>query len=306
MRPNNIIKNWLKYTCIAAYLALFLWLLMVNIHLFDHLSLPFFTLLLITTIFSFLANGMINYCLFQSVIEELSISNGLKLAIISNIGNYLPLSAGLIGKGIYLNKYHSLNYGEYAYLSVSMMLIHTSLSGIIGLIAIFHLGIINYELLLVFILLTSSIMFLIIAAYPFMGFSKQHLLAGINKSKTVIYNKILSLIFGQMIYIFTQMLVLYLSFAMIGKILTFWEILLYAAGLTITRFVNILPGSIGTREAILIVLGLYTGMAASIAILGIGIARITAIAVVFPWGLILYKNHLTQEKVQSHFLGKTP
>ena len=277
---------------ILLYVVFFFFLVQKNMHLFQYFTMGKSFGIISITISAVAAIGMINYVLFHAVIQNLRPKDGLKLAVVNTLGNYLPLSAGLIGKGIYLKKSFGLKYTEYASLMFSALILRISLSGFLGLAALSRLKIGDVELVVLFVCLALSASLFVLPYRPFFKNRLGEILKKISWGQKLIRRSFGSLSLWVTVLLCLQALVLALSFRAIGHECSYWHAMLYSSGIVLTRFLNFLPGAIGVREGIVIALGMYTGLGVTEAILGVGIARLAGVVVVFVWGILLYKDDL--------------
>jgi len=288
------LNKGLMQLLVAAYFILFGSLAWRHLELFKYFSVSMGALLLFAVASALIANGHINYFLFRSFAVGLTRHDGLKLAVLNNIGNYLPLSFGLISKGIYLKRVFGLGYGDYVSLSLAMVILHASISGILGLAALYRLGITRLEVILPFLFLALLGVTLRMPSYLAHTALFRGKIEKLKGAQAAFKKNFAQLSLWQLIYIVFQSAILLISFSAIGQSLGPWHILLYACGLTAIRFVSILPAGIGVRELIVIALGTYTGLGITAAVLAVGIARITTIFVVFTWGFLMYSKEVRE------------
>lgn len=198
------------------------------------------------------------------------------LSLASTFGNFLPMRAGTIVRAHYMKSVHNLDYihfGSIFSVRLILVLIASSICGIIALLSLntFNTG--AYTLLIVFtvlILLPSTIYLW----KPFQSDKGNHfILRAVKKFSNGIYElkraPIISI--SCLILIFIQLILLGLRFQIAAEIINhpieLPVIMVLVSLATIAAFTAITPGGLGIREALMGYATLATGTAFSLGML---------------------------------------
>ena len=91
------------------------------------------------TVVSLGVRGLANRLHFGPLGVAASTVDWVRLVTVSSLANYLPFSAGLVGKALFLRRVHDLSYGQFAVGQTSLLLLIVATNGVAGL-AILGLG----------------------------------------------------------------------------------------------------------------------------------------------------------------------
>ena len=242
-----------------------------------------------------LLRGFINYYFFVSFNIYLSLNESIGLAAVNTLANQLPFIGGLIAKGLYLKRIHQLNYLSFLSSNIPLYVLFISLNGFIGLFIIFYWHFIDninisFLLFLFYILMSFSfiVVFFPIKAGYFPKKTKKYILKIINgwtifSGKPLLVGRIL-LLQGIITCLFAARF--WLSFRSLSHNISFIQCIFLASATVLSRIINIIPGNIGIREAIIASLSSSLGFNPGISIIAVGIDRIITTIFMFLIGSI--------------------
>lgn len=289
-------SNTARILFFIGFLAFFCFILHKNKDYLDILSLnnlPFFSVMLAVTFINICNRGLINVITFSFERKKINLWEGCKLATINTIGNYLPLSGGLIAKGFILKKKYNISYTHYTAISVYTFITLIAVSGFLGLYSTLIIQPISYVLLLGFgvMALLGTFIFVPVPKVPFM--TNYCSTESLHEARIFFRSVVLWIIIIYAVLLIMATFRLSYSFSILGQKLTFVNVLLLISGSALTRLITITPGAVGVREAIVATLAHLIGMEYQLAIIAVGIDRLAEIIVVFAtYGIILLWERL--------------
>jgi uncharacterized membrane protein YbhN (UPF0104 family) len=251
-----------------------------------------------------LISGLINFFFYKIFNINLSVNEGISLSAINTIGNLLPLSGGMLAKGIYLKKKHKLSFGLYISTTIALFLIFLSINGIIALISFFILNFYSPNLSNTIIFYTCFILmscsFLLFFLKTFKRF--KHLDNGFSciKKKPKI---ILNIIFLQILNSIIASVRLFIIFNIFSQKVNILHCLLYSAVAIIAQFISIIPAGIGVKEGLIGLIGYNFGFSFAISSLVVMVERILMICISFIVIAIIQIN-FNLKKIYIHKKGK--
>ncbi len=248
-------------------------------------------LLCVLVLITISQNGLVNYLLYQSMNVKINYFLSFGLAIVNTLANQLPLSGGLIAKGLYLSKKYKLPISKYLSATGALFICFLSTNGVIGLIALWYLNsyqgkYIPYYLILGFGLMTLSIIVLFFPIKNIRIPEKYHKYVADFASgwKVLIIRKwlLIKLISIQLLSILTIALRYKIALKAFSQDVTIIESLLIASATILTRLVSIAPGGLGVREGLAASIAVILGFDPVISIVAVGLDRlISTILIIF-------------------------
>lgn len=275
----------------VAFVALFCFLLFKNrdsVNVLSLSNLHYFSLMLAFTFVNVGFRGLINIITFSFGEKKIRLWDGHKLAAINTMGNYLPLSAGLLAKGFLLKNKFNITYSSYAPISVYTLITAFVVSGFWGLYSTLVIQSNSYILLLGFsaMLLTGIFIFVPI---PRLLFITKHLsMAHMLESRLFFQHIVLKIMIIYVIHLLIATLRLSYSFLILGHDVPFINVLLLNSAGILTRLITLTPGAIGVREGLIATLAYLTGVDYQVAIIAVGIDRLAEVISVFGTGGIIF------------------
>lgn len=247
--------------------------------------------------------GLINYFLYRVFNVNLTLVESTGLAVINTLANLLPLTGGLIAKGVYLKKRHQLSYSLYLPATVALFICFVSINGLIGLLGILGLNFIlntpiPLALIWIYILMTGCMGLLwvpwrtnllpakwaekISQAKDGWECFRQHPRLLMNISGL----QIMSIVLGAVR--------LFIVFKILSQDIPFVYCILFSSAIILTQLVNITPDAIGFREVLIGGLTSMVGFQFSTSIFAVAIDRLMTMFIVFLAG-IFYARYFSRD-----------
>jgi uncharacterized protein (TIRG00374 family) len=297
-------KRLVRAFTTVLFISVFLYFYLSNpdsIKTLFSIGLGFVFLCLIFQLIILIISDLFTKTLVEGSGTKLSFIDGLYSAFLSSYGNYfLPLTGGAFLRGLYLKKHHSFSYKKFISISYGSYLISIGVNSLIGLIMLAYLSK-NNEVVpasLVIVLLTLLFATVILSSISF----KQNVE---NKSYTkkisriVQYAKLISsgwtnllskkyllikLLLLTILNILVRFLFLYSIFIYLGYDVSIASAFIFNVLISLSTYLTISPGSVGVREALLL---LYTQS------LGVSVEAILAVNLIERSSMLLLLTALT-------------
>jgi uncharacterized membrane protein YbhN (UPF0104 family) len=266
----------------------FVWYLYKNVDKYLqllNLSIPGLVMLFLLSLAFPVINGLMNTYMFRGLGANLSHREGFLLTAAATLANQLPLPAGMITRGVYLKRQYGLSYTGYFSSQLALFICIVAIDGFIGL------GILLDWLFFK----NASVSLVLPAAYGLMVASififwlpLEHIrmpaairkwtdqaLEGwmLFKKKPVLLWKLLGL---QTIETLLLAIRYWLAFHMLSQNETVTQTLLFATASILTQLVNILPGGLGVREALVGGVSSALGFDAGVSVVAVGLDRLVS------------------------------
>ncbi len=270
-----------------------------------NLSLGSLVLLISLILGTYLANGLINYFLYQGLGVPLSLNESFGLAAINTLANQLPFAGGLIAKGVYLKQRYQLAYTRFLSATVALYVCFVAVNGLVGVAIIGSWSLRDGRsvpglLLLGFMGMAASVVLLwlhldVSFAPGKWGRRMAQLTQGwqILTQDRLLIARLVALQLG-MALIFAGRL--WIAFHILSQEVSLTQCILFAAATILTHLVSITPGALGIREAIVAAVAAALGFDAGISVVAVGIDRLVATVVIITLGTF-YTNILSQRVV---------
>lgn len=241
-----------------------------------------------------LLNGAQNTILYRALGAAIPFKDGVLITAAATLANQLPVSGGIVSKGIYLKRQHDFSYTLFASSVVASFLFYITISGFIGLMILLYWLVsgtresIPTSLLISYLLMASSFFLL------FLPFEKLWLPENIrNRIQQAIKGwetlRKTPVLLAQLAGLQVLLMILlagkyWLAFHMLSQNVTMDQTLLFSTASILTQLVSIAPGGLGVREMIVGAVSGILGFDASAGILAVGLDRLISTATVFLVG----------------------
>ena len=202
--------------------------------------------------------------LFQPLNENVKFKDGLLSAAITSVGNYfLPLQGGIGLRAVYFKKYFDISYTKFLSTLSGIFVITFSTSALMSLISLLIIynktGEFSLLLFLFFLgIFLSMIAFIFIKPLKIRVVFLQFIIDKVNliiegwNAVRKFGNTLFKLFFSFFLQVLVSMSITYLEFKIVGIELTIEKILLYLGISSLTILINLTPGGLGVREALII------------------------------------------------------
>ncbi len=238
--------------------------------------------------------GGINCLLYRKLDIPLTLNEGTGLAVVNTLANLLPVSGGLIAKGVYLKQKHSLAYSHYVPATIALYICVLGVNGLLGLFGLgflyaFKNADIHLPIFLGFSGMLSCFLFLHIRING--RFIPDKLRKnmdqiqegwGILGSDSLLVFKIVCLQVAGTLLVAGR---LYVVFNALSQDVLFVHCVLFSAGSVLTRLVTLIPGGIGLREGIIAGISSIVGFQFVASIVAAGIDSFISIFITMAAGI---------------------
>ena len=247
-------------------------------------------------LFQIFLSGLSNKILYGNFMKPNTVVSNIRLAIINTLGNYMPVSAGILSKGLYAKKVNQLPYNAYTILTLFQL---SSVFVICGASFLVVTNIISLPEIYYFSLLFFVIG--IIGIWDIYKIIPKRIRAKITKEK---YYEFRSIGLKQYpLQLFIQGLILIVSsvklqivFEIIGIDINIWEVLFILSSISLTRYISFTPGGVGVKETIGGVIARMIGQSFSMSFIVITLDRIVDLVITFlvlPVAFVDFKKNET-------------
>lgn len=251
------------------------------------------------TLLGLFIRGTANRLHFSGLGVGASTTDWFRLVTVTSFTNYLPLSAGLVAKAVFLKRVHALPFRQFAVGQTTLLVLIVATNGLVG-IALLALrfpqeltGIVGLGFGLMvavggLLVLPQRLRELLSARwFPFaanVGPEARRNWPGVALC--------------QLGMLFASAFGLKLCFAMGESTVDLEACLIFTAAAVLTRFVTIVPGALGVREFLIGGIALLTGFDLRDAVVASILARAAEILVVFVLGGI-FTYSMSRDMVSS-------
>ncbi len=259
-------------------------------------------LLALLALITSLINGWVNYLLYTYLGLNISFLSSYGLATVNTLANQLPLSGGLIAKGIYLKKKFDLPYTKYVSATIALFVVFLTTNGSIGLslLNVYYWSAGTPAPLVInlgFLLMISSIsLFWMPLRMDLFPEKWREYIRKMNEGWRVLkknINLLIGLIAIQLLAILIMGLRFWLAFQFFAQDISFHLCVLYASATILTRLISVIPGGIGVREGIVAGMAAIFGFEAGVSVLAVGLDRLVSTILIAVLGTVF-----------SYFLSK--
>lgn len=261
---------------------------------------------------SFLVNGYRTRVLTEVYTgKNLHFKDWFGLSMINSLGNYSPFQGGFLARGYYLKNYYHVPYSHFASSILASTVLTFSDYGLLSCVAI----IINYLLtgafyqIPFFVLLGMAISgFALLALFPKLkrvksesGYIFKKLKSFIEGWETISGNRrcLRDLIFADIMALTVMSLQFFTAARIMSVGINYFQSIIIAAMATISLLINITPGALGIREAIIGFTGSLVGSGFSQNIIAATLERSVIVFWIFVVGVpfsIYFARHLNRNR----------
>jgi uncharacterized membrane protein YbhN (UPF0104 family) len=230
--------------------------------------------------------GLLNRMTFRPFGAELGLGAGTRLAVLQTLGNYLPLSAGLMAKAVVLKNRFRVPYTTSAVVSIYTYAAAVAASGAVGLLVLWRVAPHRPLLATGFSVMAAAVLVPLLPVGPLLTRvvpgatdwrSVRRRFRGVLGGVLVLHGALLAL----------AALRLALAFQVFDRRIGYAEALLLSSGMILSRLANLTPGALGVREGLVAALGLVTGIDPGLSVLAVGVDRLAEVFVIFGSGALL-------------------
>ncbi|MDY0097092.1 MAG: lysylphosphatidylglycerol synthase transmembrane domain-containing protein [Candidatus Dojkabacteria bacterium] len=274
------LKKYISPILTIFVLTLFAIYLFKNPEIIDRLvdTQPMYILLIMLLYLSiFFLEGLFIIVTLRIFSKDMNRSEGMYVATLSRIGNYLlPMRAGAVFRATYLKKKFNFDYSNFLATLYGYYIVFFLTNAILAFIVLVFKSFIfdqtYISLILFFLAVIVGMVVLIFLRFPFKKIFKQK--SGIIFKVISFLEKFLGgwdlivrnrKLFIQLMLlafanVFVNILVIYLQFISIEKVGNILDIILYTCISGVSLLISITPGSLGLREAILLITSKSLGL----------------------------------------------
>lgn len=232
-----------------------------------------------------LLRAQMNRLHFAGLGVAVGLLDWFRLVSMTAFTNYLPLSAGLFLKALFLKRVHDVPVGRFAVGQTTLLLLVLATNGMVGL-GILALRLPDALLSIVgggFAAMTLSGALLFAPTRLLERVSPRWFPLAENVDGAALSGWV-GVVSMQLLMLFAAAVSLFLCFRMGAGDVGLLACLLFTAASVITRFVTIVPGALGVREFLIGGLAALTGFELRDAVVAATLARAAEIVVVFALG----------------------
>ncbi len=281
-------RRWLPSIVTLAVLALLSGFLFENRHYIAdsyRLSPLLFAAVVGLTLGLLFVRGIANRLHFAGLGVEASTADWFRLVTVTSFTNYLPLSAGLLAKAVFLKRVHAMPFRRFAVGQTTLLVLIVATNGAIGLVL---LGFAFPEQLVGVIGLGFAGMFaagllLLLPAPLRERLSGKWFPFAANVGPEARRNWP-AVVACQAVMLVAAALALKLCFAMGESEVGLLACMVFCAAAVLTRLVTVVPGALGLREFLIGGLAVLTGFDLRDAVVASTLSRAAEIVVVFTLG----------------------
>lgn len=244
-----------------------------------------------------ISNGIINRLLFRAFDIYLGLVEAIDLALASTLANQLPISGGLMARGLYLKKRYGLSYTYYASATLALYILFLVASGLLGLVVTLLIIIkesttltLASPLLAGFsgMLLPAALLLLSPAVSWFPARVRPHIHNIYQGWGALRANYLIPLLIAathliSSIFIATRF---WIAFQALSQNVTPFECVLFSVGTILTQLFSFAPGELGVREGIVAIISALLGLEPGIAVIAVAFDRVVSTTIIIGLGVI--------------------
>lgn len=292
------LKLVIPYILSSAAILIFIDYLLRNAERFKELldlSIGSLFLLAGLVLVTLVANGLLNYLLYQDLGAPATFNESIGLAAVNTLANLLPFTGGMMAKGVYLKKKYELAYTRFLSATLALYVCFVAANGVIGSMILAYWTLsegfsIPVPLILAFLgMVVSLIVFWIPINVPNVsGKWKKRLARLLSGWHVLRHNQslIIKLVGVQLFMTLIFAGRFWIAFHILSQEVSLMQCILFAAATILTRLVSITPGALGIREAIVAAIAAVLGFEVDVSIIAVGIDRLVATFVIIVVGTV--------------------
>lgn len=285
MRPDRVKSIILTFVSVAI-IAAFAFYLYLNSNQYINLlqlSLDRVILIIALALVQQILNGAINVHMFRNLGADLSHKEGFHIVAASTLANQLPVSGGIIIRGMYLKHKFSLSYAKYFSAMFAFFFCTIAVYGLLGsfilLSWLISKGMVVAPVLYIgFVLMSSSLLIFLlpVESITVPDFLLKRIRQALDGWTLISKNaRLLSRLIGLQTIIMLLLAVRYwLAFHMLSQSLSIEQAVLFSCASILTQVISFAPGGLGVREAIVGGMASALGFDISVSIVAVGLDRL--------------------------------
>lgn len=239
----------------------------------------------------FVSNGMINRFLYRALGVPIGVNEGIGLAAINSLANLLPISGGLVAKGLYLKQRYRLAYTPFLAATVALYVLFIGVNGLVGLGVLGGRAAVGLDapgaLVAGFAFLAGTLLLLRLPI-PLPPWERLAALVGrLDQGRRLLGSNLplsAALVGLRLVQTAAMAGRLYIAFRLLSQPIPYDLCLLLAAGAVLTQLVTLAPGGLGVQEAIIAALATLLGYDPALSVVVVGLDRLVELAIVLTLG----------------------
>lgn len=288
---SESVRPWVVVVSYLLFFALFGWVITQKRAILASLSWDNaggFLLVLLLALATTVVRGLLNQVSF-SLQHRITIPVGVKLAVVNTLGNYLPLSGGLVAKGILLARHYGIGYTFYAGVSMYAFLLSIAANGLLGMVGSLAT---NQSILLV----CGFALVLLSGLFAFIPIPLWIRRLGKGMGERLEYARshfacLLPRMSGLVLMLFLlAALRLQCAFAVLEVEVSLFVSMLINSVSVFSRLTGFVPGGIGIREFLVALMGHLAGLDFQMTILVVGLDRMGELVINFLLAGLLFRR----------------
>lgn len=240
-----------------------------------------------------LLNGLQNTFLYRSLGANITHQEGFWLTAVSTLANQLPISGGVVSKGVYLKYKYNLSYTRFVSSTFALFFCYIAVNGAIGVITLLYLTLFKKTVVSLVLWSAFATMFFCFLIFwlpldhikipkRFHELFQRAVEGWVLISKNFIL--LLQLVVLQSILLVLLALRYWVAFHMLSQNVSIGQTLLFASASILTQLVSIAPGGLGVREAIVGATAAILGFNAGTSVVAVGLDRLISTLVIVLTG----------------------
>lgn len=237
------------------------------------------------TLVGLFVRGVANRLHFSALGVSASTMDWFRLVLVTSFTNYLPLSAGLVAKAVFLKRVHALPFRSFAVGQTTLLVLIVATNGLVGLLLL-AVGFPQELFGVVGVGFGGMVAAGALLVLP-QGLRERLSARGFPFARSVgpeARRNWPAVALCQLGMLLAAALGLKLCFAMGESTVSLEACALFTAAAVLTRFVTVVPGALGIREFLIGGLAVLTGFDLRDAVVASTLARAAEILVVFVLG----------------------
>jgi uncharacterized protein (TIRG00374 family) len=275
-------------------------------------------LILILTLIQQILNGEVNVYMFKILGVHLPHKDGFYIAAASTFANQLPISGGIVTRGVYLKHKYNLSYAKYFSATFAFFFLTIASYGFLGGIILLYWKFFKNVFIEPILFWGFSIMAFfggVIFIIPFDAIRTPFVLQKwlnqalegwtLLRKQPALLLKTLALQMAMTAFLAIQYLQ---AFQMLSQDITLSQSMLFSSASILTQLVSLAPGGLGVREAIVGGVASALGFDTSVSVAAIGLDRLisTLMIILTGWVSMILLGRQISEMRQNEPTLKQP
>ena len=263
-------------------------------------------LLLLSALFPFLT-GLANAEFFASMGIKMRYSDVFSLTAASALVDQLPVSAGVVSKGLYLKRWHAVSYTRFFSATLALFFCYTGINGFTGILTLLFQAWMTQRAPSALLLAgfagmaACPLIFLLpVEKFPMPEPVYRRLEQALSGWQVISQSPRLlaRLVLIQLILMFLLALRYWLAFDMLSQDVSLAQALLFSNASILTQLVSIAPGGLGVREALVGAVAAFQGFDTAVSVVAVSLDRLVSSLVIFVcggFGLVVMGRRLSED-----------